>query len=973
VEPVFVSRDRELARLGQLFSRTLEGRGQTCFVTGEAGFGKTSLTLEFARRAQRTHADVLVAVGDCNAQTGISDPYLPFREVLAMLTGDVDERVATGMTTRENANRLQEFLRVSKEVISEVAPDLIGMFVPGAGVATRAGVVIAGNRRRKKLEAASVEPDADAARTSAVTVADQGRIFEQITSVFIELARKRPLILVLDDLHWIDESSAALLFHLARRIERSRILIVGTYRPEDVAVGRGEARHPLPQVISELKSHYGDLSIVLGDETRAETREFVDALIDCVPNRLDEAFRRELHVRTNGHPLFATELLQNMRERGDLVQDEAGCWVQRPSLDWRKIPARVEGVIEERIHRMRKELQDILTIASVEGETFTVQVIGRLQQVNDRQLLRTLTQELDRQHRLVSEEGNERIGATLISQFRFRHHLFHKYFYEHLGVSERELLHEDVAGVLEALYGGNADKVAVQLAHHYELAHLDDKAAASFLVAGRSALAMHAHSEAIALAERGIACLNRIGDVSQHATLLLDLNLLLGAAQHRGGRFADSMQTYKQTAELAASLGASEALAQAALGYDEPRWRCNLLEPVAVSLLSQALDQLARGDSVLRACLLAHLARARWDAAPVDELLTLLDESVAMARRLGEPRALLETLRTRLSLDRSPERTSERLALIDEMIALARRIDDRQMLMELLAFRIYDCVALGDGDSWERDLSLHETLAEESEEPFWRYNIRAMRTAQALHGGRFEEAEGLAMRAFETGQKLGVDNVEGVMGVQLFTIRREQGRLREIAPLVRHFVEERGAGAAWRPGLALIYADLDRLDEAQTEFDRLADGDFAAIPRDSLWQTCLCYMAEVCDRLEDPARAAVLHELLRPYAEQTVVVGNATVCLGATSRFLGQLAATMGRWELAESYFQHALDLNERMRGGPWLAHTRYQYARMLQRRAADGDATRAADLIARAQAAARELGMQGLMTRTLGGVEGTC
>jgi tetratricopeptide (TPR) repeat protein len=974
VEPVFVSRDKELARLGELFSRALEGRGQTCFITGEAGFGKTSLTLEFARRAQRTHSDLLVAVGDCNAQTGISDPYLPFREVLAMLTGDVDERVATGMTTRENANRLQEFLRISKEVITEVAPDLIGMFVPGAGLATRAGVVIADNRKRRKLEqVAAAETQTEATRAAPTSVADQGRIFEQVTAVFVELAKKRPLILVLDDLHWIDESSSALLFHLARRIDRSRILIIGTYRPEDVAVGRGDSRHPLPQVISELKSHYGDLLIVLGDETRAETRQFVDALIDAMPNRLGEAFRRELHLRTNGHALFATELLQNMRERGDLVQDETGCWVQRPSLDWKKIPARVEGVIEERIHRMRKELQDILTIASVEGETFTVQVIGRLQQVNDRQLLRTLTQELDRQHRLVSEEGNERIGATLISQFRFRHHLFHKYFYENLGVSERELLHEDVANVLEALYGEVSDKVAVQLAHHYELARLDEKAAASFLVAGRTALAMHAHSEAIALATRGIECLNRIGDVSKHAPLLLDLDLLLGAAQHRGGRFAESMETYKQTAELAASLGASEALAQAALGYDEPRWRCNLLEPVAVRLLGQALDQLERGDSVVRACLLARLARARWGAAPVEELLAQLDEAVAMARRLGDTRALLEALRTRLSLDRSPERTTERIALIDEMIAVARRNNDKQMLMELLAFRVYDCVALGDGDSWERDLSLHETLAEESEEPFWRYNIRAMRTAQALNSGRFEEAEDLAMRALETGQALGVDNVEGVMGVQLFTIRREQGRLHEIAPLVRHFVEERGAGAAWRPGLALIYADLDRLSEAQVEFDRLAERDFAAVAHDSLWQTCLCYLAEVCDRLQDTARATVLHELLRPYAEQTVVVGNATVCLGATSRFLGQLAATLSRWDLAESYFRHALELNERMRAGPWLAHSRYQYARMLLRRGANGDAARAAELTALAQDAARAFGMRNLMTRTLNGIEGTC
>jgi tetratricopeptide (TPR) repeat protein len=933
LEPVFVSRDHELTRLQELCTRALAGRGQVCFVTGEAGFGKTSLTLEFARRAQSAHAELLVAIGDCNAQTGISDPYLPFREVLAMLTGDIDERVATGMTTRENANRLQEFLRVSKEVITQVAPDLIGLFIPGVGLATKAGVVIADQAKRRKLERHAAAVPVETELAAPGSIADQSRIFEQVTSVFVELAKRRPLILILDDLHWIDESSASLLFHLARRIERSRILIIGTYRPEDVAVGRGTARHPLPQVVSELKGHYGDLLIALGDESRAETRQFVDALIDATPNRLGEPFRRELHRRTNGHALFATELLQNMRERGDLAQDESGCWVQGPRLDWSALPARVEGVIEERIHRMRQELQDILTIASVEGETFTVQVVSRLQQINDRQLLRTLTQELDRQHRLVSEEGNERLGAMLISQFRFRHQMFQKYFYDNLGVSERELLHEDVAGVLEALYTASSERVAVQLARHYEQARLDEKAAACYLQAGRSALAMHAHTEAIALAEKGVGCLNRAGDVTRHAALVLDLNLLLGAALHRGGRFADSMTTYRQTAELAAKLGAAEALAQAALGYDEPRWRCNLLEPVAVQLLDQALAHLDRGDSVLRACLLAHLARARWGAAPVDELMTMLDEAVAMARRLGDPRALNESLRTRLCLDRYPERIRERIALIDEMLGLARGINDKPMEMELLAFRVYDAVAVGDRESWDRDLDLHESLAAEVDEPFYSYNVRAMRTAQALSAGRFEEAEGLAMRALETGQKLGVDNAEGVMGVQLFTIRREQGRLREIAPLVKHFVEERGASAAWRPGLALIYADLERLDDARVEFERLAAGDFGSIPRDSLWLTCLCYLAEVCDRLQDTERAAVLRAQLEPYAEQTVVVGNATVCLGATSRFLGQLAATLGDWDAAERHFEHALDLNARMQAAPWLAHTRYEYARMLLRR----------------------------------------
>jgi len=368
---------------------------------------------------------------------------------------------------------------------------------------------------------------------------------------------------------------------------------------------------------------------------------------------------------------------------------------------------------------------------------------------------------------------------------------------------------------------------------------------------------------------------------------------------------------------------------------------------------------------VLRVYLLAHLARASQDPLPRAQQSSMLDEAVALARRLDHPRALVESLRLRLSLDRSPDLISDRIQLIDEIMPLARRIDDRQLLMELLAFRVYDLAAIGDTASWSRDLDAHRRMADEIGEPFYVYNVQAMQPAPAINAGQFEEAERLAMAAMETGQQLGVNNVEGVLGVQMFTIRREQGRLREIAPIVRHFVEHRGAGAAWRPGLALIYADLGLEADARAEFERLAADDFASIPRDSLWQTSLCYLAEVCDYLQDRERAAVLYELLRPYAGLAVVVGNATVSLGATSRFLGQLATVTGRWDDAEMHFKHALELNGRMEAAPWLTHTRFQYSRLLLRRGLREDAERADSLLDEALAAARQYSMEGLLART--------
>ena len=148
------------------------------------------------------------------------------------------------------------------------------------------------------------------------------------------LSQQRALILILDDLHWADSASLNLLFHLARQVADSRVLIVGTYRPDDVALGRLSTtsgrveRHPFEPILNEIRRYAGDVVIDLGAAQLAEGRALVDALVDAEPNRLDAAFRQELFARTEGHPLFTVELLRTLEERGDLVKDASGRWVQ---------------------------------------------------------------------------------------------------------------------------------------------------------------------------------------------------------------------------------------------------------------------------------------------------------------------------------------------------------------------------------------------------------------------------------------------------------------------------------------------------------------------------------------------------------------------------------------------------------------------------------------------------------------------
>jgi predicted ATPase len=492
MQQIFVARERELERLDGFLQRALAAQGAVCFVTGEAGSGKTTLVTEFARRAQQAHEDLVVAVGQSDAQTGIGDPYLPFREVLGQLTGDVDAKLAQGAITEENASRLRKLLVLSGQALVEVGPDLVGIFVPGVGLATRLGAFVA----EKVGWLDKLEQLAGRLRVAEVPGAaaiEQGQIFEQYTNVLNRLAEKQPLLIALDDLQWADAASISLLFRLGRRIGGSRILIVGTYRPEEVALGRAGERHPLEKVLAEFKRYYGDLAVDLDATKEAEGRGFVDAFLDTESNRLGEGFRSALYQHTDGHPLFTIELLRDMQERGDLVQNAEGQWAEGPALDWDDLPARVEGVIEERIGRLEADLREALTVGSVEGEDFTAEVVAGVRAADAGGLIRRLSGELVKQHRLVSGLGVRRVEGRRLSLYRFQHNLFQKYLYGELDEAERAYLHEDVGTVLEDLYGDRVDEIAVQLARHFVEAGIPEKARVYLRRAGEQAAARFAN------------------------------------------------------------------------------------------------------------------------------------------------------------------------------------------------------------------------------------------------------------------------------------------------------------------------------------------------------------------------------------------------------------------------------------------------------------------------------------------------
>jgi predicted ATPase len=185
--------------------------------------------------------------------------------------------------------------------------------------------------------------------------------------------------------------------------------------------------------------------------------------------------------------LFTVELLREMQSRGDLVQDEAGWWLQGQELEWERLPARVEAVIARRVDRLDDVSRAILSTASVEGELFTVEVVSQVLSLAERSLLSILSEQLSKQHRLIRELGEIKVGDGYLSSYQFSHALFQQYVYRELSTGERRRMHGEVAAALASLYADDLDRVVVQLAHHYAAAGDLEKAVPCWRRAGELA------------------------------------------------------------------------------------------------------------------------------------------------------------------------------------------------------------------------------------------------------------------------------------------------------------------------------------------------------------------------------------------------------------------------------------------------------------------------------------------------------
>ena len=793
------------------------------------------------------------------------------------------------------------------------------------------------------LDPALIESQPDDTRPWAETdgVNSRFRLFDSIAAFWQRVAARQPLLLVFDDLHCADVPSLKLLEFVMAEASNSRLMVLGTYRDAEVT-----RQHPLSDSLAELHRHAQVQRLLLGGFTAAETDEFVAAAGLAAPE-----LARALFAQTEGHPLFLAELARDWRQ----TQESGSGAITGAHMRTGRIPKGVREVIGARLNRQTPSCVRVLQICAVIGRQFRFDLLCRLLDGDPEEQCAAALQEA-RTASLVDE-------STEPGSYQFTHALVRDTLYDELPTTRRASLHQRIVTALEMQYRLDLTPCLSELAHHCRAAGAAGDAAKAIEYATRAAeraSAMQAHEEAARHYSIAIAALAPETD-AQRCRLLLGL----GEAQISAGDSAKALGTFADASTHARRLGNATLLARAAIGFGKAQWRQGSEGSQACAMIEEALAAGTSIDTRERVLLLSASCRALLFSNRPDEAERAFREAVAVARRINEPLTLFEALIAIVPGRWFPHQLTLRIEAARDAVELAQRAPHLDWpVATLTGWYTGDLMEAGDTAVATAAARTHLATGKTTRDPFVEAGALAALAMIATHEGRFDDAERLAVQALRCGQRFDRANAAGVFGVQMFTLRRHQGRLPELAPVLKHFQDSQPLAATWRPGLAVLHCELGHRDAARAELERLARDGFGGIAPDAIRIASLAYLAEVCSWLGDASRAATLIKLLMPYAERNIVFGTQTACFGAGARLLGMLFATLSRWDEAAHQFEYALGFDARTGGRPWLAQSRCEYGAMLLRRNRPGDGQRARTLFDTALADAAELGMRGLEER---------
>ena len=889
-EAPFIGREDVLTRLRGRFARAEAGTRQFVLLSGEPGIGKTRLAAVFAHDAHAAGANVLYGRSD-------TDSLVPYQPFIAAIEHYIAQR-----GHRDFARDLDLELRE----LSRLIPGL-RQYMPTL------------------LEPPPVEMEPEMARF---------RMFDAVSRVFASIAKDRPAVLILDDLHWADTSTALLVRHTMQQLEGVRLLIIGTFR--DVEACRSE---DLAELLARLQPKPAFEQISLQGLDPGETAAFVAARHGW---HATAGFIRQLRYATDGNPLFIEETLKSLEE-GGLADGET---VSEQALSPIAVPEPVTAVIARRLLRLSDATRRMLAVASVVGAEFQLGLLVALVERDEDEIIAELEE--------AAAAGLVRESTDEVFHYAFSHALVREVLREQQSHSRRVRLHRRIGDALEGL---REPAEPAELAHHFfESREIDGgaKAVRYCVEAGDRASESFAHEEAAEHYGRALVALQLQAPPDERARC--DVLLALGRAESRQGEPA-ARGTFEQAADLARRHGMPENLGHAALGFASRYTEAGVVDVPGIALLREAIDALGTGASALRAELMARLADNLHFAPERDETAALSDAALVIAREVGDTHALVAALESRHAALLHIEHLDERLSLSQELLELAERVGERELEALGHHWRIYDLLEAGDVEAARREHGALAELAIELRQPLYDHFAVGWEVVWALMAGRLGDVERLAQESYTLGKRAQARDAETVYRAQLIALRRRELRLPEFISTVQSAVEEHPAIMAWRAVLPLAHLAAGRPEEALAEFEHLARDDFSGVRRDMFWFTAVCVLAETCALIRDTDRARVLYRMLLPYKDRDVQVTQA-VCWGSSERFLGLLAAAMSDWDAATAHFESAIAKNAASGNSGSESLVQRDYAEMLAARSAPGDLDRAAALLRETLNAAQSAGM---------------
>lgn len=895
----FVGREAELAALYAAFEHALGRTPQLVLVVGEAGIGKTRTLEEFVPLVREDGASVLV--GHCREDEG-APAFWPWMQIVRAC---VEQGPPAGLL----------------EILGDLAPDLARM-APDL---------------RERFPGLSEPPEMEAEQA-------RFRLFEAVTAFVRAAAAERPLLLWLDDLHRADVASLALLRFAVSDLRDAQVLFVATYRDADLQ------RDPeKTSVIASIARAEPSRSLQLQGLGRDEVRALVaDALDDQTP---PEALTHALYEQTEGNPFFLTQLVHLLEAEGRLSTANLG-GSERISL-----PGGIREAVARQLDVLDPEARRVISVASVFGREFPSSVLASAMRSEKAE---------------VSSAIESALGARLLAlapgtfgHYRFTHVLVRDAVYDLLEAEERRRLHAVIGEALEDLQADRLDAHAAELAHHFLAASTADanaKAIRYSRLAGEWSTSRLGYEDAPAHFRRALDAFDLTPNLDPLERC--DLLLALGEAQMRAADRAGAESTLKETVDLARELDDANRLGRAVLALAPGFFaiEVGVFDPVLVALLEEALEALGDSPSALRAQLLARQAMALTWSNAGERRAELSLEAIAIARQSGDAVALAHALSARHGDLWAPEKFPERLELIDELGTLVTHPREAELSLLHRVFHITALLEDGQIHAVDQEIDSFSRLAAELRQPHSLWYADLYRAMRALMEGRFEEAEGLAIRFAAAGGKAQDLNALQSLGAQIAIVRWEQGRGSEMQESIRQYAMRHPAVSAWRACLAYLYGDLGDTQRCRLEFERIAAAGFSQRAWTETSTAELYFAAEVCHVLGDAARAELIYGLLEPARDRHVVVGYGAVCFGAVARALGLLATTIGEWELATSHFEAALTKNLQVGATPYLARTHLQYAQMLMRKG--GGRSHVESLLDEGASLARLLGMTHLQSQ---------